>query len=66
MWTKGDAAVVLLATVWDTTTDAVEFTAALPRDRSTFGFRQAGAKVGIVAGISGDRREALLQLMVKP
>jgi hypothetical protein len=66
VWTKGDAAVVLLATVWDSTTDAVEFTAALPRGRATLGFRQAGAKVGIVAGISGDKREALLQLLVKP
>jgi len=66
LWTKGDAAVVLLATVWDTATDAEEFTAALPRDRPTFASRRAGSRVGIVAGVSGARREALLALLVKP
>lgn len=66
LWTKGDAAVVLLATCWDTAMDAEEFAAALPRDRSTIAFRRGGAKVGIVAGISGDKREALLSLLVKP
>jgi hypothetical protein len=66
LWTNGDAAVVLLATVWDTATDAEEFADALPRDRSTFAFRRAGSKVGIVAGISGERRETLLSLLVKP
>jgi hypothetical protein len=66
VWTKGDSTVVLLATVWDTETDAVEFAAALPRDRANFAFRRAGAQVAIVAGASADKREALLSLMVKP
>jgi hypothetical protein len=66
LWTKGDAAVVLLATVWDTETDAAEFAAALPHDRSAFAFRRAGVRVGIVAGASGDKRQALLTLLVKP
>jgi hypothetical protein len=66
VWTKADSVVVLLATVWDTETDAVEFAAALPRDRANFSFRRAGAQVAIVAGASGERREALLSLMVKP
>lgn len=66
LWTRGDAAVVLVSTVWDTATDASEFAAALPRDRSAFAFLKAGAKVGIVAGDAGDRRKALLSLLVKP
>jgi hypothetical protein len=66
VWTKGDSVVVLLATVWDTGTDAEEFASALPRDRAGFAFRRAGAQVAIVAGASGERREALLSLMVKP
>jgi hypothetical protein len=66
LWTKGDAAVVLVATVWDSATDAVEFSAALPRDRATFAVRRAGAKVGIVAGLTGEKCQALLSLLVKP
>lgn len=65
LWTNGDAAVVLLATVWDTAKDASEFAAALPRDRAGFAFRRVGTKVGIVAGQAGDRRAALLTLLVK-
>jgi hypothetical protein len=66
VWTNGGAAVVLLATVWDTAKDAEEFAAALPRARDDFAFRRAGSKVGIVAGRVGDRRDALLTLLVKP
>lgn len=66
LWTQGAAAVVLLATVWDTEKDATEFAAALPDARPDFAFRRAGTKVGIVAGASGDRREALLSLLVQP
>ena len=66
LWTNGDAAVVLLATVWDTEKDAAEFGAALPHDRPEFASRRAGFKVGIVAGRAGDRRGALLALLVKP
>jgi hypothetical protein len=66
LWTNGDAAVVLLATVWDTEKDAAEFAAALPRDAGAFAFRRAGVKVGVVAGPAGDRLDALLALLVKP
>ena len=66
LWTNGDAAVLLLATVWDTENDAAEFAAALPRDRAAFTFRRMGVRVGIVAGAGGDRRPALLSLLVKP
>jgi hypothetical protein len=66
LWTDGDAAVVLLATVWDTAKDASEFAAALPASRAGFAYKRAGAKVGVVAGAASDRRDALLALLVKP
>lgn len=66
VWTRGDGSVVLLATVWDTAKDAAEFEAALPKQREGFSFRRAGDRVGIVAGPAGDRREALLALLVAP
>jgi len=66
LWTNGVASIVLLATVWDTPKDASEFAAALPAVRAGFAFKRAGAKVGIVAGPFGDKRDALLALLVKP
>jgi hypothetical protein len=66
LWTRGDTAIVLLATVWDTPKDAVEFAEALPTDRPDLAFRCSGSKVGIVAGPAGASRDALLALLVKP
>ena len=66
LWTKGDASVVLLATVWDTAKDAAEFASALPAARAGFAFKRSATKVGIVAGLAGDQRDALLALLVKP
>ena len=66
VWARGESAVVLLATVWDTVKDASEFEAALPAGREGFGVRRAGDRVGIVAGPAGDRRDALLALLVAP
>lgn len=66
VWTRGDQAIVLLATVWDTPGDAAEFEAALPRNRDAFAFRRAGSSVGVVAGSFGDRKDALLTLLVSP
>jgi len=57
---------VLLATVWDTAADAEDFAAALPRGRGGARIPAGGAKVGIVAGVSGARREALLAMLTKP
>jgi hypothetical protein len=65
LWTHGDAAVVLLATVWDTALDAEEFERALPKDRAGFSVKRRGSKVGIVAGDAGNLRGALLDLLVK-
>lgn len=66
LWTNGDAAVVLVATVWDSERDAEEFAAALRPQGSAFAFLREGAKVGIVAGALGERKESLLALLVRP
>jgi hypothetical protein len=66
LWTQGEASIVLLATLWDTAKDAEEFQAALPRDRAAFAIRREGARVGIVAGAFGEKRDALLSSLVAP
>jgi hypothetical protein len=66
LWTRRGDAVVLVATVWDTEKDAIEFAAALPPATSGIAAQREGARVGIVAGAAGDRRAALLALLVKP
>jgi len=66
LWTKGGAALVLLATVWDTAADAEDFAARPPSWPRGARIPAAGAKVGIVAGVSGARREALLAMLTKP
>lgn len=67
LWTKGKSAIALLATVWDTENDAVEFERALPHDRASFWAKRSGAKVGIVSGApAAEMHEALLDLLVKP
>lgn len=63
LWTKGKSSVVLLETVWDTTEDAVEFMAALPRDQAGLHARRSGASVAIVAGDGGIPTAALLDFM---
>ncbi len=66
LWANGDAAVVLVATVWDSEKDAAEFAAALSRSNAQLAAKRHGKKVGIVAGAAGDVRDALLALLVKP
>lgn len=66
LWTKGDEAVVLLASVWDTEGDAVEFETAVPRAGEALAIRRSGTRVGIVAGAPSDVRDALLDLLVRP
>lgn len=66
LWTDGKDTVVLLLTVWDTAADASEFADALPQGRVGLGFRKLGPRVGIVAGAAGDKRDALLSLLVQP
>jgi len=63
VWESAGQAVVLVATVWDSESDAREFASALPRDR--LAVRRAGARVGIVAGAAGAKLEPLLALLVR-
>jgi len=66
LWTDGKDSVVLLLTVWDTLADATQFADALPRGRAAFASRKRGTRVGVVAGATGERRDALLTLLVQP
>ncbi len=63
LWTKGDAAVVLLKTVWDTEHDAEEFANALA-GRPGLVWKQKGDRVGVVAGDAGEKVEPLLDALV--
>lgn len=63
LWRRGEVAVVLLATAWDTETDAREFADALPA-RPDLAWERAGRVVAIVAGEDGDRRAAALRAIV--
>jgi hypothetical protein len=66
LWTRGESQVVLLATVWDTEKDAIEFERALAKKRAGISAKRQGLKVGIVAGDTGPKRDKLLALLVKP
>lgn len=65
LWRRGDgeAAVVLLSTIWDDESEAVEFAAALPR-RAGLQWRRDGACVAIVAGEAGRRTRRVLNKML--
>jgi hypothetical protein len=66
LWTRGESQVVLLATVWDTEKDAIEFERAVAKSRTGVAAKRQGLKVGIVAGDAGPKRDKLLALLVKP
>lgn len=57
LWVRGDKAVVLLGTVWDSPLDAEEFAAAL-QPRPDLGWKRAGDRVAIVAGAVTDKARA--------
>lgn len=65
LWRGEDAALVLLATVWDSELDAKEFAQAI-EGRAGFAARLAGRRVAIVAGDAGERGAALLDAMLEP
>lgn len=64
LWKRGNEAVVLLATVWDTAADAREFSDALPA-RPGLAWERAGRVVAVVAGPAGDRGTAALRSMIE-
>ena len=60
LWVRGEDAVVILGTVWDSPADAEEFAAALPPGEDLH-WKRAGDRVAVVAGPApGKRRSALL------
>jgi hypothetical protein len=63
LWVKGDRALVLLATVWDSESDAEEYAGALATDAGLRWVR-SGTKVAVVAGNAGDKTEQLLGLIL--
>lgn len=56
LWVRGEQAVVLLGTVWDSRADAEEFAAALPE--TGLRWKRNGDRVAIVAGDVDKRRGA--------
>ncbi len=64
LWRRGDAAVVLLLTAWDTVSDAEEFAAALP-EKASMQWQRSGRHLAIVAGAAGAKTERLLDRMLR-
>ena len=58
---KGDRAVLLMATVWDSESDAVEFAVAL-ESRPGLTVKRSGARVAIVAGDAPSASSLLARL----
>jgi len=64
LWQRGDAAAVLLKTVWDTPGDAREFAEALARDGG-LRWRLQGREVAVVAGLGkGKKADRVLSRML--
>ncbi len=61
LFVKGDQAVTLLGTAWDTASDAEEFEKALPAQPGRKAFR-SGTAVVLVAGDAGDRAAAVASM----
>jgi hypothetical protein len=65
LWRRGEDAIVVLTTVWDTGKDAREFAAALP-ERDQAAWKVKGDRVAYVAGDTGKKTNALLKAALKP
>jgi hypothetical protein len=63
LWARGDAAVVLLSTVWDSPKDAEEFAAALQPDAGML-WERKGERVAILAGDAGAKASAILRRLL--
>ena len=64
LWKKGDEAIVLLLTRWDTPGDATEFETALRASSPALHARRSGTTVAVVAGAAADKLEPLLDRLV--
>ncbi len=63
LWVRGDSAVALLGTVWDSTRDADEFVAAL--NGGDLAFKQCGTRVALLAGDAARRQARVLDRMLE-
>jgi hypothetical protein len=63
LWRRGERAVVLLASEWDTSEDAREFADALDSSGG-LAWRLRGKRVAIVAGAVGDKADRLLSFLL--
>lgn len=65
LWTRGESALVLWSTVWDSPEDAREFAEALA-GRTGMAWEQRGDRVALVAGEAADKTQVLLDRMLSP
>lgn len=63
LWVRGQSALVLLGTAWDSAADAEQFAAALDEDAGLV-WKSAGDRVAIVAGDAGEKAALLLDLIL--
>jgi hypothetical protein len=63
LWVRGDSALVLLGTIWDSDADAGEFAAALEADAG-LSWKLSGNRVAVVAGHAGKKSGLLLDLIL--
>ena len=63
LWRRGERAVVLLLSEWDTPEDAEEFAEALDSGEER-AWRLHGKRVAIVAGAVGDRTDRIFNLLL--
>jgi hypothetical protein len=63
LWMKGERAIVLLATVWDSEADAEEFVTAIGA-QAGLDWALSGNRVAVVAGDAGGKTEQLLTLIL--
>ncbi len=64
LWVRGQDAVVLLSTVWDSPEDAEEFAAALRSDSGLL-WKREGECVSILAGDAGEKSGAVLNRLLE-
>ena len=64
LWRRKDSILVLLSTVWDSPQDAEEFANALDPD-AAFSSEVCENRVAVVAGDSGEKTNALLELLLE-
>lgn len=63
LWVRGNEAVVLWSSVWDSAEDAREFAEALPAGRG-LAWKRRGDRVAVTAGVAGKKAKRLIGRML--